>query len=205
MQNSINKIFLSVLTIVVATAIALPFSYQVRALTANPNSGSFVAGSSTTINLTANPQGTESGIDLNLQAAGMIITGYTAPSGFLVVAACPGSVNFTATTVCVGLSKSSGNLVTGESLGSITVTFDNVATATITKLSTNVYASGTTREDSGLMATFTRATGSSGTLPNTSKEENGLLDSRLITVGLVVVVTTSLLIGYFVLTKKKKI
>jgi len=175
---------------------------KILAVSSTPSSGGFTPSSTITINLTANPQGSEDSVSLRIQASGMTINSYTPPSGgaWLSIPTCSGGVYFNSGEICVDLAKSSA-ITAGESLGTLNVTFGNLSMATLVKTTGNGYTDGVTnRANTGSLASFTLITGSSGTLPVTGESK---LDSKVVILIGGILVVSIVLIATYIFSKMR--
>lgn len=198
MKKTIQK---SIYTILAYIALMTLHTSALFAATVSPSSGSYNYGSQITLTLAAsNVLSGQTAINLDLSFTNATVVSYTAPSGGSWSTAlagtpqCNGTALYSSTKVCAALAKTSGTIVSGESLGTVTIKFDKLTgSSTVVKTSNNEYINGDTDEseiDSGTAATFTVT----GTIPDTSlKDPVG----RLIALGGVILVVIGLFLYRF--------
>jgi hypothetical protein len=152
-MSKINSKLLVLITLITGGFITLPST--VIAVTLEPNSGNYSPGSILNINLKATPETGENAVALRLEASGMIIKGYTPPSGWLIANAdCEDGTYYTEANICVSLAKIE-DIVAGESLGVISAQLVDSEKATITGLEENTYSDGITeRKVVGILGTY---------------------------------------------------
>lgn len=140
---------------VVVVMFALPT--KAYALSSNPASAEFDPGEIITLELFANPEVNESGIELRLQATGMTITGFTPASGFLISQGLCNERNdsFTATEICHVYGRSEA-MTNGQSLGTITARLQNSSgSATLDTTESEYATSDSSRVFLGVLSTLT--------------------------------------------------
>lgn len=184
------------LTLALLIFLALPFALtqSVKAVSASPASGTVARNTSFTVNLTATPPAGATGVQVRLTITGATVTGYTRPTtNWIGLPTCGNGQDYDATHICVDLAKTSGNITSGESLGTITLLAGSSGTITITKDSGNAYSvGGSPQANTGVAATFT--IGDTTNLPNTAITLEG---KDLIIAGAVMIIVAALgWIGY---------
>lgn len=144
---------------------------SVHAISITPSSGNIQPGYNLSISIVASGVPSDSStMQLNLSAIGSCsITSYTPPSGGtwgLSIPLCTGGASFTASSVCIALSKTSPNLIlNGESLGTMVVNCSTAGSLVVSSTSGSGYVSGgTLQERVGTLGTFSV----SGNIPNTA-------------------------------------
>ncbi len=183
-----------VLALSVLLVFPFAFTQSARAVSASPASGTVARNNSFTVNLTATPPAGSNAVQLRLTIVGATITGYSRPAtNWIGISICGNGQDYDATHICVDLAKTSGNITSGESLGTITLLAGSSGTITITKDSGNAYSvGGTPQANTGVAATFT--IGDTTNLPNTAIKLEG---NDLIILGAIMIIGAALgWIGY---------
>jgi len=147
------------------------FVVNVNALTLNPSSGNMGRGTTSTINIYANP-GTVSDVIATMRLAfnNATILSFTKGTSFdTALGVCAGGATDNGTNLCIDVAKLSGTITNNELIGTMSVRWGNTdGTATIVKQTGNGYYNGTV---------FTSNVGTAGTytvgeIPRTPLEIN---------------------------------
>lgn len=182
--------------ILIVIGMMVMVSSSVSAVTLDPASltGQTV-GATITIDILASPSAPASGVELRLQISGGTITGYTPAGGSMLTL--PGCASIqTSTDICADIAPSSGDINTGDSLGTMTIQIGSGGTATVSKITGNQYTiggpGGSTEVDTGLAGTYTTLS----TLPDTAifddqKDRFILFGIILVTIGILIYKTKS--------------
>lgn len=135
---------------IIAVLVVFAFTpLQVTAIAVSPSTGNYGVGSVITFNIIAKsvPSGAEGAkIRFNL-STGAEITGYTPPtgsgwSGLAAPGGCNALENFSSSSLCPDVVKSSGTIAENESLGSVVIRFNSAGTVSFSKTSANAYLVG---------------------------------------------------------------
>jgi len=162
----------------------LLFTLPIKAYYLSPADGNQLMGSSRTINIYASPvTPTDMVAMVKINITNATVTSFSQGSGITAApGTCSGGTQFTTTSVCVDLGKSSP-FTNNEKIGSFTVTFANTpSTSVATKITGSGYYNGSVTSPSiGVIGNY-----SVGTIPSTPFTPELMPEIILATGGLIV-------------------
>jgi len=164
----------------------LIFTWPIQAITVSPSSGSKQTNTTATLSLYANPVAGEDTVKIDLAFTNITVLGFSAASLPFVFGECTGGAQYTSSHVCVTLAQDSGDFTSNQLLGTVSVRWGSVGTASIVATDNNVYV-GSASVDGLRINAGTKATYTIGTLPATPLIEKTVDKYLLIGSGLALI------------------